>query len=103
MKFLILVKGRVGAPPLPDPLAALQESKEYLDAMLADGRLDCIYQFVNGHQAVGVANADSAEELWENLTAYPFSPVQEYEVHPLADVNYVFDKGIERLQKMMGG
>ena len=103
MKFLVLVKPRVGAPPLPDPIAALQAAKEYIDAMLADGSLDCIYQFTNGNQGVAVANADSAEELWENLTAYPFSPVQEYEVHPLADVNYVLEKNLERMQQMESG
>jgi muconolactone delta-isomerase len=98
MKFLVLTKSLVGATPLPDPIAALQASKEYLDAMLADGSLDFVYQFASGDQAVAVVNADSAEEIWKKLTAYPLSPIQEYEVHPLADVNYVFEKSLERMQ-----
>ena len=103
MKFLVLTKSRVGAPPLPDPIAALQASKEYLDVMLADGSLDFVYQFASGHQAVAVVNAETAEEMWEKLTAYPLSPVQVYEVHPLADINYVFEKNLERMQQMESG
>lgn len=103
MKFLVLTKSRVGASPLADPFAALKASKEYLDGMLADGSLDFVYQFASGHQAVAVVNAASTEEIWDKLTAYPLSPVQEYEVHPLADINYVFEKSIERMQQKESG
>jgi len=46
MKFLILVDQNVGAPPLPDPIAAYEASNSYLEGMLANGRLDCVYNFV---------------------------------------------------------
>jgi muconolactone delta-isomerase len=103
MKFLILVKPHIGAPAPENPIAVYEAAKEYLNAMLADGTLDCVYQFVNGREAMSIGNADSHEEMWEKLTAYPLYPSQEYEVHALVDVNYAFDKSIERLQKMIGG
>ena len=102
MKFLILSKPRAGAPAPENPLAVNQAAKEYLDAMLADGTLDCVYQFADGRGAMSIGNVDSHEELWEKLTAYPLSPFQEHKIHALVDVDYVFDKSFERIKKMMG-
>lgn len=103
MKFLILVDQRVGAPPLPDPIAAYEASNAYLQAMLADGRLDCVYFFADVRRAVAIANADSAEELWDALIKYPLTPYQLYEVHPLVGADYGFETTIAGLKKRAGG
>jgi len=103
MKFLILVDQNVGAPPLPDPIAAYEASNSYLEGMLANGRLDCVYNFADGRRAVAIANADSAAELWDALVEYPLASTQIYEVHPLVGVDYTFSTGIARLKKMAGG
>jgi hypothetical protein len=103
MKFLILVDQRVGAPPLPDPIAAYEAASAYLEAMLADGRLDCVYNFADGRRAMGIANADSAAELWDALVEYPLSLVQTYEVHPLVGVDHTLATGIARMKEMAGG
>ncbi len=102
MKFLVLLKRVVGAPGPENLLAAFQAAKEYLNAMLADGTLDCGYALPDG-SGVAIGNFDSHEELWEKMSAFPFFPSMEYEVYPLLDVNYLWDKSIERLQKMGGG
>ena len=51
---------------------------------------------------MAIFNVDSHEELWESLSTYPLSAIQKYEIHPLRDANFGFDKGIERIKKMMG-
>ncbi len=102
MKFLVLAKPNTRAPAMENPLATYQAAKEYLDAKLADGTFDCVYQFADGRRGIGIANADSHEELWEKLTAYPLYPFQDYKVQALVDLDYVFDKSFERIKKMMG-
>jgi len=87
---------------MENPLAAYEAAKEYFNAMLADGTLDCVYVFVTAG-GVTIANADSHEELWEKITASPLFPFLEWEAHALADFSYTFDKTIERLQQMMTG
>jgi muconolactone delta-isomerase len=102
MKFLVLVKSRVGVPAPENPVALYKAAREAIETALADGSLDCAYQFAHPGRSVSINNADSAEELWERIAAYPLAPFLEFEVHPLADVMYVFDKSIERMEKMAG-
>ena len=99
MKFLILMKHRDAPAPVDDPIAASKAAREALKAGLADGSMDCVYQFADGRKAVVIANAASAEEVWEMLTSYPLYPLQDYEVHPLVDVDYVFGRSIERMEE----
>ena len=104
MKFLILSKIPIGAPAADNPVALFQASKEYHNAAFADGSLDCVYSFVTGKGGgMAIANADSHEELWEKLSAYPWYPYMEFEVHPLVDENHLIDRTIEKLQEMEGG
>ena len=98
MKFLVLMKHRKEATPLENPVAASETAREAIKAGLADGSLDCVYQFTDGRRAVAIANAKSAEELWESLTSYPFYSLQDYEVHPLIDVDFVFARTLERMK-----
>ena len=59
---------REDAPPLDDPMAALQASHSYIDDKIAKGAFDCYYQFAAGDQSMCIVNANSAEEMWENLS-----------------------------------
>jgi muconolactone delta-isomerase len=103
MKYLILAKQREGATPPANLIAVFEAAKEVLNKGLADGSVDCAYQFADGRRGVSIVNAESAEALWEMLDSYPFYSVQDYEVHPLADVNYVVDKAIKRMKQAAGG
>jgi hypothetical protein len=98
MKFLILTKPRIGAPPLQNPLATYQAAKAYYDAAMAKGQLDCVWQRVTGG-GVTIANANSAEELFEGLHTYPLYGLFEWQVEPLVDFAYAFNEIVERLQK----
>jgi hypothetical protein len=102
MKFLILVKHRKGATPLENPVAARKAAREEIKASLADGRMDCAYQFADGRRAVAIVNAESAEAIWEFLTSYSLYSLQDYEVHPLVDVDFVFERTLERMKKAAG-
>jgi hypothetical protein len=103
MKYLILAKQREGAISSAPPIAAYEAAQDVLKAALAEGRIDCIYQFADGRRGVTIVNAESGEALWETLYFYPLFSVQDYEVYPLVDVNFVFDKAIERMKKAAGG
>src|SRR5574341_1513331 len=95
MKFLVLGRLRVGAS-LPDDkaLALWQATKEWTQAHLADGMLDCAYNLPAGGGAA-IINASSHEALTEILSAYPLQPWIQYEVHALSDVNHLFDLAIK--------
>ena len=93
---------RRGATPLEDPVAARKAAREEIKASLADGRNDCVYQFADGRRAVAIANAESAEAIWERLTSYSLYALQDYEVHPLVDVDFVFERTLERMKEAAG-
>ena len=102
MKFLVLMEHRKEVTPLKNPVAASETAREAIKAGLADGSLDFVYQFADGRRAVAIANAKSAEELWETLTSYPLYSLQDYEVHPLVDVDFIFARTLERMKKAAG-
>ena len=101
MKFLILVKNRMGDFQLDDPLTIMKAAQDFLKTAVDEGVLDFVYEFATGDKAVAIANVDSAEELFERLTAYPLYTMQEYEVYPLADLDFVFEKRINYLQQLV--
>ena len=101
MKFLLLVKNKENAPALDDPFMATKAARDYLHQGMTDGLIECVYQFSSGNRAMAIAEADTAEELWETLTTYPLYEVQDYEVHPLTDVDFVFEKYLKRLETRM--
>ncbi len=99
MKFLMLAKLLNEAPPPEDFRATIQAAREYLNTALAQGRLDCIYQFASGRQGVLIANAESPEELCDWLQAHPAYPNWDFEIHPLVDINFYLDRVTEGMNK----
>ena len=106
MKFLILAKPLPGAPRPENPVALLQAGKEWTNARLADGSVDCAYNVIGSKQGIGavaIANADSHEALVELVLSFPQYPFFDLEILPLSDLNHFLGKGIEMMQKSMGG
>ena len=91
MKFLVFSKPVPGLPPPEDPDAFFKASAEYLDALLADGSLDCVYITPDGG-GVGILNVESHEELWEKTAAFPGSPYIKYEFYPLLSHTHFYGK-----------
>jgi hypothetical protein len=98
MKFLIISKPFAGAPPRKDPVATFKAAKQYLNALLADGTLECVYVTPDGG-GVAIANAESVEELWEKNEAYPLSQRLQSEFYPLLDHEHFYDTLIRRFQE----
>jgi len=106
MKFLILVKPLPGAPRPENPVALLQASKEWMNARLADGSVDCAYKVIGSKQgidSVAIANADSHEALAELVLSFPAYALCDLEILPLSDLNRFLEMVIEITQKSMGG
>ena len=58
---------------------------------------------IHDHGDVDLGMTASAEEVWEALTLPPLYSLQDHEIHPLSDLNHVFDKTIERMQNVGSG
>jgi muconolactone delta-isomerase len=102
MKFLVLYKPKSGAPPMDNPLAIFQAAKAYMNAEAASGMIDIGYA-IPMNSGFSISNAESHEELWERLAAYPLAPYSDIQIFPLLNADHYFDKTIEGIQQMMGG
>ena len=101
MKYLVSVQP--GTTPIPPEQAVglYQAAKEWINAQLADGRLDCCYVFADAG-GFAISNADSHEEVFDNLLAYPLYPFFDWEVKALCDWSHSYDKIIELYQRLVG-
>jgi hypothetical protein len=97
MKYLIT--GKPGTTPVPpeQELALNQAAKEWINARLADGTVECHYCFLDNGGFV-ITNVDSHEALWDLLVTYPFYAYDVFEVRALCDWAHVYDRVIESLQ-----
>jgi hypothetical protein len=91
MKFLVSSRLPIDRPAPEDFAGVLQACREYIDTALAEGRLDCVYMYIDGRKSILIANADSHEELLHWLLAHPAYPDWEWEAHPLSDVHHFLD------------
>ena len=92
MKFLVFARPNVSVPD-DKALALWRATKEWTNARLTDGTLDCAYNLPTGG-GVGIINSNSHEALTEILSSYPLQPWVQYEIHVLSDVNHLFDLAI---------
>jgi muconolactone delta-isomerase len=90
MKFLVIRKPRVGTPLTPTNKSIREHKQGALDAV-KQGTLDCIYALPGGGGSVAIANADSVEQLNENLMNTPLFLFSEFEIRPLTDYGKYMD------------
>lgn len=97
MKFLIT--GHPGNVPIPPALgvALYQAAKEWVDARLADGSMDCHYVFAESG-GFAISNADSHEDLFAALQSYPLYGFLDWEVQALVDWDQAYDGFIQLFQ-----
>ena len=97
MKYLVITKRRA---PVQAVATVLQTTKEYVNGELSSGRADCVYLFAAGDgSGMGIANADSPEQLVETLLKHPEYENFEWDVRPLCDFNRITDQMLEALRK----
>jgi len=98
MKFLILRKPRLSGGIIPTS-KAIREHKQGVSDAIKQGTIDCIYAFPGGAGSVGIANADSAEQLNERLMNSPLFLYSEFDVRPLTDYGKYMENVAAALQK----
>jgi muconolactone delta-isomerase len=101
MKFLVMTTRRQNVPIPPEAIARLlRAQQEWFEEHLADGTIDCAYGYPQGGGGVGIANADTTEELNELISEWPLFPIADVEVRPLTDVAVTLKNGAEAAERI---
>ena len=79
--------------------ASLATEHPRLDGKLADGSIDCCYAYAGGG-GFSITNADSHEELMDELLEYPLSGFVQYETRPLVGLDHAFKRFIEAIERL---
>jgi hypothetical protein len=102
MKYMV-VGTRNLAPMDPATAAgAFQAAKQWMEAGLADGTHDLHYMHIETGTGFTITNADSHEEIMDQILDYPPYPFFDWEVIPLVDWSHAYDKLIELFRKRGG-
>jgi muconolactone delta-isomerase len=97
MKYLVIARRRETVKTVA---GALQAAKEYVNNELKSGRSDCVYLFASGDgSGMGIANADSHEQLSEILLGHPEYQNFDWDIQPLCEFNRITDKLLEAVQR----
>jgi muconolactone delta-isomerase len=98
MKFLVIRRPRIGAALVPTSKMLREHKVSALNA-LKQGSLDCIYGLPGGGGSIAIANADSMEQLNENLANTPLFLFSEFEIRPLTDYAKYMDNVAAAFEK----
>ena len=98
MTLLIVHRPRIGGA-LVASSKTIRENKERALGLVKQGRLDCVYGIAGGGGSVSIANADSLEELHENITGSPLFLSSEWDIRPLTDYAKYMDGVAAALEK----
>ena len=98
MKFLVIRKPRISGA-LVATSKAIREHKEGALNAFKQKTLDCIYAIPGGGGSIAIANADSVEQLNENLMNTPLFLFSEFEIRPLTDYAKYMDGVAAALEK----
>jgi hypothetical protein len=98
MKFLVIRKPRINSA-LVATSKLIREHKEGIAKALKEKSIDCIYAIPGGGGSVAIANADSAEQLQENIANSPLFLFSEFEIRPLTDYAKYMDSVAAALEK----
>lgn len=89
MKYFIM------ATPLPIPMPPDQAAelyratRDWIAERIDDRRFDCVHMFMGGG-GVAIRNAESHEEVYNELLAYPLYRFFDWSVEPLVDWEHGF-------------
>ena len=94
MKFLVIGKpARTAQFTAKQRLAMMQASKEWQEAYLKNGTVDCAYAFIDGG-GFTISNYDTAEDALKAVINFPANALFEWDVKPLADMIKTYDEVI---------
>jgi muconolactone delta-isomerase len=98
MKFLVIRKPRIGGA-LVASSKTIRENKERALGLVKQGRLDCVYGIAGGGGSVSIPDADSLEQLHENIVGSPLFLSSEWDIRPLTDYSKYMDSVAAALEK----
>ena len=96
MKFLVLGTPRGHWSDLADPLKTYQAGKQYLEKSISEGRMDLAYTLMDGGGVI-IVNADSAEELWDELHDNPLFSQFDFTFEALVPIEHSFGRLFKEL------
>jgi muconolactone delta-isomerase len=100
MKYLVMARRNMVPMDPKTGIAVFQAGKQRDSAELAAGGMDLQYFYADGSGGFAIVNGDSHEEVYDKLLEAPYYAFMDWEVIPLIDSIYGFDKLIEMMQKM---
>jgi len=86
MKYLVITKRR----HIPLPASTMEPARHWIHEQITASKLDCCYGMPGG--GISIANAKSHDELMRMLMSYPDARYVDYEIHPLCEIDIVFDE-----------
>jgi muconolactone delta-isomerase len=98
VKFLVIRKPRITSAMVATSKLLREHKERVLDAV-KQGGIDCIYAIPGGGGSIGIANADSIDQLNDILTSSPLFLFSEFEVRPLTDYAKYMDGVAAALEK----
>jgi muconolactone delta-isomerase len=101
MKYLVTALPGTTTLKIKYGARLFQATKEWVDALLADGTFDCHYGF-SDLGALSIVNADSHEALLDKILECPVYPYFNWEIKALCDWQHIYDKNIEYFKKLGG-
>jgi len=97
VKYLVIGNQVIAAAEHKAQADFLRRTKAWVKDKLADGTLDCAYSFPSGG-GFFIFNADSHEDLMQQLIDLPIRPLSEFEIHPICDFNQATDMVVESMK-----
>ena len=85
---------------MEDPISVYTAARNYIRDGEEAGWLEFVYQYANGRNSVALVDLPTIEEAYNYLVDYPLYNWQEYEIHPLVDVEFSFEKGLKQMAAM---
>lgn len=101
MKYLVTARPGTTTIRIKYGARLFEATKEWVNALFADGTFDCHYGF-SDLGALTIVNADSHEALLDKILECPVYPYFNWEIKALCDWQHIYDKNIEYFKKLGG-
>ena len=106
MKFLVMIEGTPGGPPIPTEqnLNLAKANYDWMGRMIDSGRCEVTYLMADHAGGTmggfGVVNYDSAEQMAEDMATFPGAAMSNYKVCPLVSPE-IMEKFISNMEAML--
>lgn len=99
MKYMVVGNPNLTPIPLEHAVNLYKAAMAWTDERIKNGMIDCHYVYVGGG-GFTIGNANSQEELFDELLSYPLYAFFDWEVEPLVDWKHAYNSVIEFYKKM---